>query len=237
MSKVLINLEEKENRNTISNFLNSQKSCNLTELFSDLKVIVNDEERSNSNSIIILGNVKTQIGIVIKMTYDSSNKYNNSLAVERQIYENVIFKLLDNNHTPHLIAPYSFMKCTSNDFYIDDDNYDIIQINTKSMEEINDEMINLLVLERSNGIQLKYYLMEYGKDIKNNLSIIFEILQCLECCRRKGLRHNDLHFGNIFIENLKEEKFKYYKIGDQIVKLTSSVIAKIYDWELNRNKY
>ena len=43
-------------------------------------------------------------------------------------------------------------------------------------------------------------------------NIVFQVLWTLECFNRIGVRHNDLHPGNIFVFKHKRSYFKYYRI-------------------------
>ena len=64
------------------------------------------------------------------------------------------------------------------------------------------------------------------------LAIIFQVLYSLVCFAHVGLQHNDMHLGNIWIEDLGRPVVLYYaRRGDKYVELKTRWFVKIYDWD------
>jgi serine/threonine protein kinase len=93
---------------------------------------------------------------------------------------------------------------------------------------------NLLILEKIDGHTLRdrIYMETEVNDVKR---IIFQVLYTLHVFNVNGIRHNDLHFNNIFIiYNKNPEKLSYYmNTIKQGFLFESTHIVKIYDFDLS----
>src|SRR4051812_29272499 len=86
-------------------------------------------------------------------------------------------------------------------------------------------------------------LDKFYNDPKNDdhlLGIYFQILYTLEVFNRYGLRHNDLHRGNVFVQTTMESKEKEieiektyieYIVNDVRFFIPSQFMALIYDFD------
>jgi hypothetical protein len=85
-------------------------------------------------------------------------------------------------------------------------------------------------MEKSKGITLnEWFKNPRHEDI---LSLVFIAVYTLNCFANIGLRHNDLHFGNIFVEDLRTYTDFYFKVEDgKIIKVKTRYIPKIYDFD------
>jgi hypothetical protein len=207
-------------------------------------------KQSASQSIIIAGTIeptaidKTRSpdnNVIFKVTYEPRSPLDNSLQVEIAIYRNIITNLVNNRNTPHVTSYLGFQKCTAS-LKIPADQSKHYYDQLKSIKEDTDESgfildlydttkANLLITERSSGKELfKWLNME--TTLRDLLSIIFQVLYTLNCFARIGLQHNDLHYNNIFIEDMGQPITLFYKRNPtEYVELTTRYIAKIYDWD------
>jgi hypothetical protein len=174
--------------------------------------------------------------IIIKASYKNKDLLDNSLDVEVAIYKNIITNLVNNHHTPCVMAYLGSGVCTdSSIFKLPRSINDAFEQETQNIRESDDwfdfDHISLLYLEKSNGIQLKDWITP-SRSEKDVLSIIFQIVYTLMCFSNIRLRHNDLHFGNIFIEELPAPISMYFaRGGDRYVELKTKWLAKIYDFD------
>jgi hypothetical protein len=221
------------------NTLSSLNSCEIEKYIENIKIYSQDEKNSSSNSVIVSGLLDpTQIdkklnikrNLIIKCSFEPKNPLDNSLDVEISIYKNIISKLVNNKNTPCLVS-YLFNKncnaITYKPLFLEmKDNINIYQHNTKK--------INFLFLELSNGVKYQEYFTSQG--IKDNfssfISSLFQIFYTLHCFNNIGLRHNDLHFGNIFVEKLIKPMVIYFNIPEiGFVELYTDILIKIYDFD------
>lgn len=106
------------------------------------------------------------------------------------------------------------------------------------MEKINKSRYNtentsILIISKSSGKTLLDYIGIYTViTLNDKFNILFQILYTLKCFEKIGLSHNDLHFGNIFIDELEtpEERI-YYISNDECVKIKIKYDVKIFDFD------
>jgi len=225
------------------------KDINIFDIIENISII---SKSSASKSIIITGKIKPVNldrihskfeNIIVKLSFYHDDSFNNSLETEIAIYRNIITNLINNKHTPNLIA------------YLGDFNYSIDAIKNvpnigEHLDSINEDTeedddqydtssCNILVLERSkSGYTFNDWLETHGEDgiIKRSeqdiLGVIFQILYTLVCFYNIGLVHNDLHFDNIFIEDMERPITMFFMRGDdKFIQLTTRYIPKIYDFD------
>lgn len=221
--------------------------CNLS-FAKNIKVFTG--KQSASQSIIIAGTIEpTAIdrtrspdnNVIFKVTYEPRSPLDNSLQVEIAIYRNIITNLVNNRNTPHVTSYLGFQKCTAS-LKIPSDQSKHYYDQLKSIKEDTNESgfildlydttkANLLITERSSGKELFRWL-NMETTLRDLLSIIFQVLYTLNCFARIGLQHNDLHYNNIFIEDMGHPITLFYKRNPtEYVELTTRYIAKIYDWD------
>jgi hypothetical protein len=94
---------------------------------------------------------------------------------------------------------------------------------------------NVLVTSKTTDISLSN-LHNHGKLTKNGKlnkmgwTVIIQILTALSTLEILKVAHNDLHMGNILIENTTENT-KYFQFDNFAFGLTSNFNCKIYDWD------
>ena len=165
----------------------------------------------------------------------------NDLLQKNELY---FYKLLTNfvfnNNTPH-IATYMYdLVCKT------DENKDIVD--KLSAPELKRPakmgFINMITETMENSLPLKTMFEtitdegKYNETLQKLLQTLFQIVYTLAIFEKQRLVHNDLHSGNIMIEELDSEFDYYYVISDytrgenkKIVNLKSKYFARIYDFD------
>ena len=200
-----------------------KNNSDYSSYINNLKVYSKSEKQSASDTVVMSGELnhpslnmfekyiainKLNKNIFFK-SYEIKNnnlldyKFDNSLDTEIDIYNSVIYELIYNNHTPHLINYYG---CNS----------------------INN--VKYLVFEKLEPITLFDYLSESKTLSMMKLFIIFfQIFYTLYCLHCKHLIHNDLHMGNILVEN-KTTNY-VYGIFDSKIEIITDTSIKIFDFD------
>src|SRR5271156_5057251 len=209
------------------------KGCdNLFKHLTDIKIL---KKESASISIIMFAKLhfnKQENDIVLKVSYKSKNPLNNSLKVEEQIYNNIVSNLLENKNTPHLVNHIASINNCNLSFpkhKFSKKDYKYIEEQLLEFENDYDtSKANVIILEKTTGNILKQEI----EILKTNdqLLVIFQLLYTLQCFNNITLRHNDLHFGNVFVERKTREEY-YYNIDGKIINVDQNIITKIYDFD------
>jgi hypothetical protein len=195
---------------------------------------------SKSDTIILFGKYD-KLPIVIKIAFMPLNILNNSLIIEEQIYRNIITNLLYNNHTPHLVEYInSIEKCqfSINTFTSKLSSRDkeifILAINglkTDYFDEYNFDQSVITILKQSEKTTLADVLDNRSLSTDNIFILLFQLLYTLLVFNSIGLIHNDLHFRNIFVNQLDDEIILNYKWKDNIFSIKTRYMIKIFDWD------
>jgi len=214
--------------------LTDQSNCDIESFISNTDV--KSKTSSVSSSVIISGSInQIEPNIVIKVTYRNVRISMNSLAVEVAIYKNIITKLVNDRNTPNLMSYLGSYNC-----------YNLLKFKVPELQaKFNNELNNigrerkysldrstLLFLERSNGVTFEEWITKSTHTENELLSIIFQVMYTLLCFKYVGLQHNDLHFQNIFIEDMGKERTLFYSRGSsEVVALKTRYLVKIFDFD------
>jgi hypothetical protein len=231
--------------------------CDMYDLLENIDI---KKKESSSDTIIAFGNLKykfnnkeildylnlsTGNNVVLKLSFDSIDKNDdNSLDVEIQIYKEIINKMVIDRETPNLMLYIGHFECRNlkenyqnkliKNGKLEDYERKILlaidDINDKEEYDIN--KANLLLLERGNGKPLHELMSKLStEDLR---SILFQLFYTLQLFNLYGLKHNDIHFGNVFIEFIDEPRNNIYFISDNtyFVVPIKKYLVKIYDFDL-----
>jgi hypothetical protein len=191
----------------------------IQELFSDLTNI-NVIKSDSAGQSLKYEAVKGEEKVIVKISFDPIIKTSNNQIVESQIYEHVLQYLHKN--TPHLPKYYGTKKTTFDKSV----NFDISEW-CEDRECWNIEKGQIMVIEHVGIESLEsLYKTEY-----DNPQIVFQVLYTIACFERVGLKHNDLHYGNIMIQRLKEPVELSYEINGVVVSFTTNLVVKIIDYD------
>lgn len=199
---------------------------------------------------------KHNIGPMQKLYYDHIYDLNSQNNIE--IFVNYLVTKLDENKlSPHFCKMYGCVRVLMNKFSFDltDDDEVMSEINSdskknskkleeliedtngivkKTYDELNLEVKNfpcyLLVTQKSN-LDIDFLYENSQLDYYHLKSIIFQILTAIVTMNTVyGIKHNDLHLGNVML-SLTNEKFIIYKINNKIYKVpTFGYCVKLIDW-------
>jgi hypothetical protein len=223
-----------------------QKGCkSLLKSLNNITILTN--KFSISPSIIIFGDlILTQefknkppttkiLNVALKTVFKPLNPLMNSLLVEEQIYKNIVSNLINMNHTPHLVEYIgSYDNCKLSLDSLNTEQKKIFENEKKRIEETKEYDVNnaiVIVTKKSSGKTLGSYLKLNKLNDNDKLIIIFQLLYTLLCFNRISLKHNDLHFDNIFIENLKFSHSYTYKLKNHIFTIKTNYSIYIYDYD------
>lgn len=90
---------------------------------------------------------------------------------------------------------------------------------------------NIIATKKVNGQTFSRYLINNRKLNKELWSIIIQVLTALASLEIIKCAHNDLHSGNILLEEFKTPKYKYFKYDEGEFVLKSNLEARVYDWD------
>jgi hypothetical protein len=166
----------------------------------------------------------------------------NSLDFEREIINKSFEDIIVNLNSPNVVCPIA-------GFITDANFYDISPSYYIAKTRLHKEYKNLdldgacktLITERGTDSLLSLFVNIRLKKIelshKDFYAILFQVYYTLEVFSRLGIRHNDLHFGNILYRRLSVPEDLYYEVdgddgGDKIiVHLRTRYIVKIFDMD------
>lgn len=158
--------------------------------------------------------VKTIISGKNKYTYYTI-EFDNRFEVEHQIYKYVV--PIITKHSPYIINSFGVYSCEKSD-----------KLQNMIFESNKYNSIKLLLLEKSSGKKLLEYLSESNQYEK---TILFQLFWTLLVMKRLKVKHNDLHFENILIDELTEPITLYFKFNNKYVKLVTKIFLRIVDFD------
>jgi hypothetical protein len=219
----------KEEIEIIKKELETLDICKPKTYLNDLKIFSDQEKDSKSTSVILKGTI-TNINKEIIIKCSPIDFKSNSLIVESQIYKIIISELLNNNNTPCLVSFVDHKICGDKKCAKIDKE---IKNETKSNLDLDFSKLNFLILENINSEKFIDFLERINTDnFKDLIAILFQIFYTCYCFAKIGLKHNDLHFNNIFIVDMKEEYTFYFDLGNLgYYSSKTKYLVKIYDFD------
>jgi hypothetical protein len=190
-----------------------------------------------------------------KIYYFSNNVKNNSLLFEIFVYETIINELFLKNYTPNVILYLTNIECKN--FYDSlndtDENSDSFKIK-KEIEKLESNpyvynqryesnnpfnykgIANILILERSFGKNLSKWIDQNPINIDKNFTefkkILIQAIFTLAIFYQVGLVHNDLHVGNTFVDQEKNNiHFLYFYENNKWFDIITKNFFRIYDYD------
>jgi hypothetical protein len=200
------------------------ESASHTHIKSALLNITKNEKEENP-LIVQFQNLNLYYkNCIFKISYE--NKMLNSLEVENEIYKNLIGEIIE-KYSPFFVDFYGSIKCNE-----------------------NENIKNYLILESSNtqnffGYKLSLFFKNeykrYEPEEKKTIIwyIFLQLIWSLTVMKKLNLKHNDLHFGNIFLEENKEQEENkeieeinwYVNYNNKYYTISPLFIVKIYDFD------
>lgn len=225
------------------------KICEINSMFlsSTTKILNSDEKGSASNSIILFGSLKIPLKnsnkeVVGKIFFTPINKErDNSLEVEYHVYNEIISNFLKYHITPHLIMFIGYATCEIHTCpnipplleKIIKESHQTIE--KKQQNRYNFDEMHILLLEKSKGRKLHDHIQSNDLSWKDWKAILFQLIYTIQCFLEIGFMHNDMHAGNIFVDEIPETSFVYFvnfgKKNMQCFNVKTKYMLRIYDFD------
>lgn len=224
-------------------------------LIPNQKVLCSLFEEKNYNNILIIkipeinddGSFNLPVTCILNNNFADMNipeqEFNliylmtdNRLEIESQIYKHAIPEVM--KYTPFILNSYGTYECELNQHnqlneLMKGAKKDKGYTDIKNIQ--NGTHMNLLLLEKSSGTTLGEVMSTDNNhpkyNFRNKLKLIFQLFWTLTVTSRLNIRHNDLHFDNIFVDELKEDITLYFKVYNKYVKLTTKYLLRVYDFD------
>jgi hypothetical protein len=226
-------------------------ACAPNTLFED-KLVKKDVVAgdSASPSFVLLGQAKIAVpnscikrGISIKIMFakwvnnaHTASDFTPDLIAEQYIYSTVIPYIFANSYSPNMIAFYGIIEC--NNFNVnaagylpwekfetkhDKESYDL----SRFKGIITEKAVGGKPVKLGNWIRARENLEEFD-------TIVVQIIYTCTMMDQIGLLHNDLHEGNLFIDDLgsgNRVAMKFCIGSVAVVEISTRYVVKIYDWD------
>jgi hypothetical protein len=163
-------------------------------------------------------------GVIVKLSFTPLTRAFNNQVVECQIYKNVIRGLRQNQNTPHLPKLYGVKTFETEEI----SSREAAKIKSWETEEEFDKTSGQILVIKNVGPTTLWSVWE---EECQNPHITFQVLYTIACFERVGLKHNDLHLNNIFIQNYEEPAELNYQIGEQVISFNTTKLVKIIDFD------
>ena len=216
-------------------WIESKKKEDIDIVFKNIIKIVTD---SYSETCLFTANLNNseKTEVVVKLGFVGDSVTQNGLYVEAEIYKHIISDMI--NYTPFIVYGYDELTYRFNS------SFQGLFTNCKRNKKItipqNNDKIISIVMEKTLGHYLYDFISLYKKKLNSYdynefhmemINILFQLFWTLKCFSHIRLIHNDLHFNNIFVENLNKPETFYFHFGSKYIKMKTSFIAKIYDFD------
>ena len=199
--------------------------------------------KTKSDALVLLGQMEYMVGkqkkrtaVALKITFLPKRKKGISGSqIELKIYERVVQALVLNQNTPNVAVLYASHVCDYGS-----------QMMPPALQQLKRTLLNrrdkgvdfdftktqVLIMERVQGLNVQFFLnTQPGEEAL--LAMLFQVLYTLVCFERMGVRHNDLHLGNVHVAKLAQRTpVNYFVDEDTFYRFdVSSAFVKIFDFE------
>lgn len=87
-------------------------------------------------------------------------------------------------------------------------------------------------IKRGHGLSMREWMEKTNPSEIEFWSVLFQIFYTLECFNQIHLRHNDLHFDNIYIETqIQQQNFVYFTSPDTYFLIPIRNVVKLFDFD------
>jgi hypothetical protein len=214
------------------------------------------DKSSSSPSIISFGTIldkakKLNIEIATKMFIASQNTPQvYGLEYEQKVYKEILDKILAKKESLNFISYIASGMCTLSELKPKYSERDF----TKLMIDLNkfygkvdvESRVSLLATEKvKNGRSLYDVLEDESQQPTEEewVAIYFQLVHAIYTMGKIKLVHNDLHYGNIFVQILPTSTVLRYTVRGVQFEIATRYIVYLYDWDfaycesLGRNRY
>ncbi len=219
-------------------------SCALDTIFENVKVLPRD---SASPTIQILANLKpNQMFNILKQSGRNKfflkisfptlahtlNPRQDMFEVERYIYAYILKYYLAGN-LPNVVKYIASFSCMMHEHTVSQEFAvsvnDILRRSNRRLPQL----ANFMILEQIKAQSLWDFMENTSIKINDQalLTTIIQLLYTLVAFSELGIRHNDLHAGNIWMQRTDIGYRYYFVTEDFYFKIRTQVTAKIYDFD------
>ena len=213
------------------------------------------EKRSASSTIMVFGEwllppfgvEPVQDKVVYKVSFASTDPSDNSLDVESQVYKKVTNTVIERCWSPHVMLMIASASCENfmdqlSDYYNHYrgnlppylSNFISEQLNlveSRKGHKYDFNRLNVLVLEQGQGASFSDW-MKLNHSFDDYVKVFFQVFYTLAVFNEIGLQQNDLHVGNVWVDNLRTPRWFTYSISaDRHVRIYTRWMVKIYDFD------
>jgi hypothetical protein len=168
-----------------------------------------------------------------------NGEFPDDLMTENYIYSTVIPYIFANSYSPNMIAYYGTLTCSNfkiDDMYLPWDKFEGKGAKKRrSRFDFDTSKFIGVITERSSGKGVS--LFDWMDDL-GNLSefdtIAIQIIYTCAMMDQIGLVHNDLHAGNLFVDDLGDKgrvTMAFCIDGENVIWIHTRYIVKIFDWD------
>lgn len=196
--------------------------------------------------------------VFLKMSFYARDiRRDNSAQVEREIYARIVSWLLNTQKSPNLISFFVFYTCANMNCLWNVSSRALAKakpftsklitavrtLKRKMSVELGLDLrlydfskLHILMLELGQGQSLKSMGIEkaFGSSAVQWFSFLVQMLHTLECFNRIGLRQNDMHLGNVYMEEgFQPHIILYFITETEYYAVPVHKLAKIMDFDMS----
>ena len=221
------------------------KNCDIAENILELKLL---SKTSSSDTAILTGKIGEfgkEFRVILKFSFKSIT--NNAYSIEGKIYKR-LSQYIVKHQTPHVMAFITYKECKNFMLFAKsivrhkDNNYILYGKLLRYFEQINldDYDLNtaqLLIIEKGQGESLGMsppdgWVFSKERTIKEWKAVLFQVYYTLSQFSIDGIRHNDIHLNNIWIDDRVQNEFFIYFISfDTYYVIPVNGMVKIFDFD------
>lgn len=190
-------------------------TCPLIAKLENWRVLSKEEKASSSKTIIVFGEIDSS-AVVIKL-FDQRGAERRGLLKEVKLYR-AVTNLLQQHWTPNVVRYVDYAVCSA-----------------ASLRKLRIQLgptVGLLATERIRGPPVYQAIRDQTLSANDLLSVIFQIVHAIGTLALAGIRHADLHSGNVLISQGPRSTVYKANLGKELYwSVPSKALAKIFDWD------
>jgi hypothetical protein len=176
---------------------------------------------------------------IVSESYRKINTYN-GLNYEKCVYQFITDNIILQNISPNFIPLVTSASCPLQKilptlpFEPDDEGLLKLNIINQCLPSISVKFFVTGSTTDESLQTLDKVLAEMNHDYERPYEfkqILFQVIYSLSVMDHFGIVHNDLHFGNVFVQELEKPKTLKFNIGKYRLNVTTKYLIKFFDWD------
>lgn len=208
-------------------------NCNILDILNihgfKIKKIESLSKKSASETVIIKLTTDKGVELLAKIGYQMRN-----VKLDELFAENFIYKFLNKFNLPFIVEYVKQFTCPNINAFLSQFPRDISnQLDDMYIGPETQRGFNILLTKMcSDKCKTLHDLLQTRPDPKDANAILLQCMYTLTYFEEIGLQHNDLHLGNIFVE--ENPSNISLKFNDKITfNFSSKYLVKIYDFDFS----